>query len=132
MIEAKGCNLRLYLCWDAVGWHNSKILKNYIEDHNKNKTPEIRLAPLPACTQFLNVIESVFAGLAKAVIHNSDYVSFDECKQAISLHFETRNQHFKANPKRAGRKIWSKEIVKAKFSEHQNCRNRGAMRGAKL
>jgi hypothetical protein len=123
---------RLYLCWDAVSWHNSKILKNYIEDHNKTSKPEIRLAPLPACTQFLNVIESVFAGMAKAVIHNSDYDSADECKQAISLHFDARNRDFKANPKRAGRKIWGKEIVRAKFSENQNCKNRGAMMGAKL
>ncbi|MCR8559275.1 IS630 family transposase [Mucilaginibacter sp. BJC16-A38] len=122
----------LYLCWDAVSWHNSRILKNYIEDHNKIKKPEIKLAPLPACTQFLNVIESVFAGLARAVIHNSDYASVDECKHAISRHFEARNQHFKTNPKRAGRKIWGKEIVRAKFSENQNCRNRAAMSGAKL
>jgi len=123
---------RLYLCWDAVSWHNSKILKNYIEDHNKINKPEIKLAPLPACTQFLNVIESVFAGLAKAVIHNSDYVSVDECKQAIDRHFDTRNQYFKTNPKHAGRKIWGKEIVKAKFSENQHCRNRNAMKGAKI
>jgi hypothetical protein len=121
----------LYLCWDAVSWHNSKILKTYIEDHNKAKKPGIKLAILPASTQFLNVIESVFAGLAKAVIHNSDYPSVDECKQAINLHFETRNQHFKANPKTAGRKIWGREIVKARFSENQHCRNRSAMLGAK-
>jgi len=122
---------RLYLCWDAVSWHNSKILKNYIEDHNKVKKPEIKLAPLPACTQFLNVIESVFGGLAKAVIHNSDYASVDECKGAIDLHFTTRNQHFKDNPKRAGKKIWGKETVRAKFSEDHHCRNRAAMLGAK-
>ena len=122
---------RLYLCWDAVSWHNSNILKTYIEDHNKIQKPEIKLAPLPASTQFLNVIESVFAGLAKAVIHNSDYVSVEECKQAMNLHFAVRNQYFKTNPKRAGRKIWGKEIVKARFSENQHCRNRNAMLGRK-
>jgi len=115
----------LYLCWDAVSWHNSKILKTYIDDKN------IKLAPLPASTQFLNVIESVFAGLAKAVIHNSDYTCVDECKQAISLHFAQRNADFQANPKRAGRKIWGKEIVKAHFSETHHTRNRNAMRGAR-
>jgi transposase len=114
----------LYLCWDAVSWHNSKILKSYIEDK------KVKLAPLPASTQFLNVIESVFAGLAKAVIHNSAYTSVDECKQAISLHFKKRNADFQANPKRAGRKIWGKEIVKARFSETHHTRNRNAMRGA--
>jgi transposase len=121
----------LYLCWDAVSWHNSKILKNYITDHNSVSLPVIKLAPLPASTQFLNVIESVFAGLAKAVIHNSDYSSVDACKEAINLHFRQRNQDFKANPRRAGRKIWGKEVVKAKFRETQNCRVRSAMRGAK-
>lgn len=120
----------LYLCWDAVSWHNSKILKNYIEDHNAIKRPQIKLAPLPASTQFLNVIESVFAGLAKAVIHNSDYISVEECQFAIGKHFATRNQHFLEHPKRAGRKIWGKEIVKARFSENQHCRNRAAMLGA--
>ena len=122
---------RLYLCWDAVSWHNSHILKNYIEDHNKLKKPEIKVATLPSCTQFLNVIESVFGGLAKAVIHNSDYISVEECKKAIDLHFAKRNEHFKGNPKRAGRKIWGKEIVRARFSENQHCKNKSAMSGAK-
>lgn len=116
----------LYLCWDAVSWHNSNILKTYLKDH-----PKIRLAPLPASTQFLNVIESVFAGLAKAVIHNSDYQNAEACKTAITEHFLKRNADFKANPKRAGRKIWGKEIVKARFSETHHTRSRNAMRGAK-
>lgn len=122
---------RLYLCWDAVSFHNSKILKMYIEDHNKAASPEIRIAPLPASTQFLNVIESVFGGLAKAVIHNSDYASVDECKAAIDRHFFERNAYFRTNPKRAGRKIWGKEIVRAKFRENQHCRNKSAMLGTK-
>jgi transposase len=121
----------LYLCWDAVSWHNSKILKTYVEDHNKISKTQIKLTPLPASTQFLNVIESVFAGLAKAVIHNSDYTCVDECKTAITQHFTQRNADFKANPKRAGRKIWGKEIVKARFSETHHTRNRHAMRGAR-
>jgi len=122
---------RLYLCWDAVSWHNSKILKTYIEDHNQVGAPDIKTAPLPSCTQFLNVIESVFCGLAKAVIHNSDYPSTDDCKAAIDLHFSTRNQYFQANPKQAGRKIWGKELVKAHFSETHHTRNRNGMRGAR-
>jgi len=35
--------------------------------------PRIELAPLPSGAQFLNVIESVFSGMARAVVHNSDY-----------------------------------------------------------
>lgn len=137
LVEQYRGQRRLYICWDAVSWHNSKIVKYYLEDLNKNEyrqihqTPEVLLAPLPSCTQFLNVIESVFGGLAKAVIHNSDYGSVDEAKAAISLHFEARNQHYKENPKHAGKKIWGKEIVVPKFIETQNCRNRDAMRGAK-
>jgi hypothetical protein len=34
--------------------------------------PEIEILPLPAQAQFLNVIESVFSGMARAIIHNSD------------------------------------------------------------
>ncbi|WP_259068726.1 IS630 family transposase [Mucilaginibacter sp. X4EP1] len=122
----------LYLCWDAVSWHNSNILKNHIADHNKIEKPIIKLVPLPASTQFLNVIESVFAGLAKTVIHNSDYMSVDECKHSIDLYFASRNKHFFENPKHAGRKIWGNEIVRAKFSENQHCRNKSAMLGAKI
>jgi len=77
------------------------------------------------------VIESVFSGLAKAVIHNSDYASADECKAAIDLHFITRNEYFQNHPKQAGRKIWGKELVKAQFSETHHTRNRNAMRGAR-
>jgi transposase len=118
---------RLFLCWDAVSWHKSGILKNYIEDHNKERKPEIRLAPLPSSTQYLNVIESVFGGLARAVIHNSDYPSVDDCKAAITLHFELRNKHFLESPKRAGKKIWGKEVVAPRFSGTQNCRKTSAM-----
>ncbi|MDB5141428.1 MAG: family transposase [Mucilaginibacter sp.] len=121
---------RIYLCWDNVSWHRSKILTNFIEDHNRENKPQIMMAPLPSCTQFLNVIESVFSGLAKAVIHNSNYASVTECQVAINAHFAERNWHFKENPKRAGQKIWGKEHVVPKFNETQNCRNRSAMRGA--
>jgi hypothetical protein len=123
---------RIYICWDNVSWHRSRILTNFIEDHNRQSKPEIRLAPLPSCTQFLNVIESVFGGLARTVIHNSNYDSVSECQVAITRYFEERNRHFKENPKRAGKKLWGKEPVVPKFDESQNCRNRRAMRGAVL
>jgi hypothetical protein len=54
---------------------------------NKCNTPFVELAPLPSSAQFLNVIESVFSGMAKAVIHNSDYQTVDECKIAINRYF---------------------------------------------
>jgi hypothetical protein len=66
----------------------------------------ITLVPLPSCSQFLNVIESVFGVMKKTVIHHSDYQSAHEMKSAISQHFRERNAHFKDNPRRAGKKIW--------------------------
>jgi hypothetical protein len=83
----------------------------------------VELAPLPARAQFLNVIESVFSGLAVSVIHNSDYASVDDAKIAIDRYFAERNLHFQQNPKRAGDKIWGKERVASTFQEGQNCKN---------
>jgi hypothetical protein len=71
----------------------------------------------------IRVIESVFSGLAKAIIHNSNYQSIDECKEAISLYFSERNDHFKKNPQKAGKKIWGREIVKPIFDESNNCKD---------
>ncbi|MFH1935154.1 MAG: IS630 family transposase, partial [Pseudomonadota bacterium] len=85
--------------------------------------PLVKLAPLPTSAQFLNVIESVFSGMARAIIHNSDYQSVDDCKSAIDKYFWERNDHFQKHPKRAGNKIWGKERVKATFSESNNCKD---------
>ena len=71
----------------------------------------------------MNVIESVFSGMSKAIIHNSNYGSAEECKRAIDRYFVERNQHFKENPKRAGQKIWGKELVKSEFSPLNNCKD---------
>ena len=119
----------IYLSWDAASWHLSKRLFKRVEEINRDEYrvdhpgPLVKLAPLPSCAQFLNVIESVFSGMAKAVIHNSDYQSVVECKAAIDRHFSDRNQHFKHNPKRAGGKIWGKELVPATFHHAHNCKD---------
>ena len=68
--------------------------------------PAIYLVPLPTSSQFLDVIEAIFSGMKKAVIHHSNYRSEEEMKAAISRHFVERNEYFLANPKRAGKKIW--------------------------
>jgi transposase len=118
----------IYFSWDAASWHVSKKLYRRVEEINSpqyqatHKSPLVKLAPLPSCAQFLNVIESVFSGMAKAIIHNSDYQSVDACKAAIDRHFNERNQHFKMNPKRAGDKIWGKERVPPVFDESNNCK----------
>jgi hypothetical protein len=61
--------------------------------------------------------------MAKAIIHNSNYTSIEECMVAIDRYFSERNQDFKENPKRAGNKIWGKEVTKAQFSESNNCKD---------
>jgi transposase len=120
---------RLYLSWDAASWHESKRFLQQVEEINsrcyreKHRTPIVELAPLPARAQFLNVIESVFNGLAVSVVHNSDYGSVEEAKAAIDRYFEDRNWHFQLNPRKAGDKIWGKERVPCKFDEAQNCKN---------
>ena len=83
----------------------------------------VETAPLPSGAQFLNVIESVFSGMARAVIHNSDYRTVEDAKTAIDRHFEGRNAHFTRHPRRAGRKIWGKEREVAAFSEANNCKD---------
>jgi hypothetical protein len=117
---------KIYFSWDAASWHASKKLKDKIGEVNKeeyrniNNTPEVELAPLPASAQFLNVIESVFSGMSKAIIHNSNYQSIDECKVAIDQYFKGRNEYFQKFPKRAGKKIWGKELNKPIFDESKN------------
>lgn len=120
---------RIYFSWDAASWHASKELYEKVKEINSpeyrktRKVPIVELAPLPSGAQFLNVIESVFSGMARAIIHNSDYESVEGCMKAIDRYFLERNQKFKENPKRAGNKIWGKELVKPKFSESNNCKD---------
>ena len=118
---------KIYLSWDAASWHISKKLYTKIDENNIsaeiNGGPIVETVPLPARAQFLNVIESIFSGMARAIIHNSDYQSVDQAKSAIDLYFEKRNAHFKANPKRAGNKIWGMERTKAEFHPSNNCKD---------
>jgi len=117
---------KLYFSWDSASWHGSRKLNWWVKQVNdsdfraRNSTPLIELAPLPAGAQFLNVIEGVFSGLARAVIHNSDYQSVNEAKAAINRYFQERNDYFQRHPKRAGKKIWGKERTPCRFSETQN------------
>jgi transposase len=128
IMEYQTCRT-IYLSWDAARWHASKAFFKHVDliTHSSlssgHPTPIIKLAPLPKSAQFLNVIESVFSGMARAIIHNSDYSSVEECMIAIDSYFRERNLNFKKNPKKAGKKIWGNELVPAKFKEGQNCKN---------
>ena len=118
---------RIFLSWDAASWHISKRLSERIASNNVmahvTGSTRVELAPLPAGAQFLNVIESVFSGMARAVIHNSDYQSKDDAKAAIDRYFCDRNEHFRITPQRAGKRIWGKEHQPATFSEANNCKD---------
>ncbi len=124
--EYRDCTT-LYLSWDAASWHVAQGLLSHLEQLNaearRDGHPIIKCAPLPAGSQFLNVIESVFSGMARAIIHNSDYSSVDAAKSAIDRYFEERNAHFFASPKRAGHKIWGQECASSEFSEGHNCKD---------
>jgi hypothetical protein len=117
----------IYLSWDAASWHVSKDLVAHLEKINQQAIeegyPVVKTAPLPACSQFLNVIESVFSGMARAIIHNSDYPSVEAAMDAIDLYIRERNEYFSAHPKKAGQKIWGKERVPSLFAEDQNCKD---------
>jgi transposase len=118
---------KLYLSWDAASWHISKRLGQRIEEHNSavlsSGGPTVETAPLPSGAQFLNVIESVFSGMARAIIHNSDYKTLNDAKAAVDRYFAERNAHFVQHPRRAGAKIWGKEREVAAFSDANNCKD---------
>lgn len=124
--QYRGCQT-IYLSWDAASWHISNELFSQIATRNEEGPaqgyPVVKTAPLPAGAQFLNVIESVFSGMARAIIHSSDYQSLDAAKAAIDQHFKNRNEHFRKHPKRAGRNIWGVERVESKFQESNNCKD---------
>ena len=86
----------LYLSWDAAPWHRSRRLAEYVSEANSLAAdaagPAIELKPLPKNAQFLNVIESVFSGLARAVLHNSNYATVDDAKASIGRYFDERNK----------------------------------------
>lgn len=115
---------RLFITWDAASWHSSNDLIAWLDNFNaatkqSDTGPIIELVPLPKCSQFLDVIEAVFSGMKRAVIHHSDYQSKNKMKTAISKHFLDRNTYFKENPRRAGKKIWKVDF----FTDYDNIRS---------
>ena len=120
---------RLFLSWDSASWHMSKALYKKVNDLNneqyrrENASPCVELLPLPSGAQFLNVIESVFSGMSRAILHNSNYQSVDECKAAIDRYFDDRNRFFRNNPQRAGNKIWGRERVATVFKDANLCKD---------
>ena len=115
---------KLYVTWDAASWHKSAMLVEWLDAFNAitrstGDGPIIELVPLPTSSQFLDVIEAVFSGMKRAVVHHSDYRDVPEMKQAISRHFTERNAFFQENPRRAGKKIWEVDF----FDDYENIRS---------
>jgi transposase len=127
LIEKYPATHKLYLSWDAASWHKANSLLNFVEEHNaaalSTHLPFIEIVPLPASAQFLNIIESVFSGMSKAIIHNSDYATKEDAMRAIDLYFSERNQHYLAHPKAAGKKLWGLERTSTEFSPENNCKD---------
>src|SRR5260370_18578933 len=93
----------LYITWDAASWHRSGPLVEWLDTFNEGtkrsgEGPAIYLVPLPTSSQFLDVIEAIFNGIKKAVIHHSKYRSEGEMKGAVSANFFEQNEYFLANP----------------------------------
>jgi transposase len=120
-------NRKVYLSWDAAPWHSSKELRDRIDFFNSwakhDRAPEIEIVPLPSRAQFLNVIESVFSGMARAIIHNSDYSTLAAAKAAIDRYFAERNVHFIRSPRKVGKAIWGREPAVSDFQEANNCKD---------
>ncbi len=118
---------RIYLSWDAAPWHSSEQVLDRVEFFNgwaeHDEAPHIEILPLPAQAQFLNAIELVFSGMARAIIHNSDYATVVEAQTAITRYLEDRNRTFAVTPRRAGRSIWGQERVPAAFTVTNNCKD---------
>lgn len=128
LFEKYGRARTLYFSWDAASWHASKKLEQHVDELNAikpsaDRNPKIELVPLPACAQFLNVIESIFSGMARAILHNSNYESVKACMVAIDRYLTERNAHFMANPKKAGKKIWGEELITPVFDPSKNCKD---------
>lgn len=127
LCEQYAARKRIFVSWDAAPWHRSRELFEYLAEQNANAArehrPVIEVAPLPGRAQFLNVIESVFSGMARAIVHNSNYPSVAAAQTAIDLYFAERNEHYRRNPRRAGNKIWGHERVPSAFAEVNNCKD---------
>ena len=110
-----------HLSWDAASWHISKELAEHLDEINSTAetdgVPIIKTMPLPAGAQFLNVIESVFSGMARAIIHNSDY-PWPSLRLKPSTAHRTRNAHFRKHPQRAGKRFGAKSVSRVSLRKN--------------
>jgi hypothetical protein len=53
--------------------------------------------------------------MARAIIHNSDYLNVEHAKAAIDRYLSERNRNFRNRKQRAGKAIWGREPAPAAF-----------------
>ena len=102
---------RLYITWDCASWHDSVLLVEWLDELNAETQrvgfgPVVHLIPLPTSAQFLDVLEAVFSGMKRAVVHHSNYDSINAMKGAISRHFSKGMNTSATIRSELGKKIW--------------------------
>jgi len=100
---------------------NSKQMQEAFEQQAiRNNHPEryiVLMSSLP------DIWRRVSKGESNLRICWKTYQSFEECKNAIDKYIADRNMYYLHNPKRAGDKIWGKELVLPSFRPSNNCKD---------
>jgi transposase len=80
------------LIWDNASWHYSKIVKNWIREHNsavKQENKGVRILPffLPTKSPWLNPIEPRWTHGKRAVVEPNGLLTAKELAERICAHF---------------------------------------------
>ncbi len=80
------------LIWDNASWHVSKMVRNWIREHNwpvKQAGKGVRILPffLPTQSPWLNPIEPKWVHAKKAVVEPDGLLSAKQLAQRICAHF---------------------------------------------
>jgi len=84
------------------------------------------MAEAARATKNLTVLEEVHKlaeGLNGSTGSYMETNILQHCKAAIDRYFAERNEAYRRNPRRAGKKIWGKELVKPCFAPSNNCKD---------
>ncbi len=80
------------LIWDNASWHISKMVRNWIREHNqqvKQTSQGVRILPffLPTKSPWLNPIEPKWVHAKKAVVEPDGLLSAQQLAERICAHF---------------------------------------------
>jgi hypothetical protein len=105
LVERHGDRRKLHLSRDGAPRHIPKRPYERIGEHDAavlGHGPTVDAAPPPSGAQSLDVIGSVFSGMARAIVHDSGCQTPGEARPAIDRHVGERNEHCRLRPRRAG------------------------------